>query len=885
MTPRHSDPCWSRRVCSVAALKLQPGLSVIAAALFWMAAQPVPAQAVDAASGSAPAKAAEQESGSSGAPATDEDGPQVTANVHPGGSLRYASNRWGAVKATVANESDGEQTILVVTTPPGAEGLQYARRITVPARSVFDAQFAVKMGVVEKGTHELGYLVFPGGTDEGQLTHVDEQEGPLPSLTVPMDGGSIGLAGWISDPDETPWSGRYTSGLLRALRFEQHRSQLLVSVQPVELTGLAECLEPLDSLGVSSSKLIDFPLACESIRNWVQRGGRLFVFLEQTGPELVPELLGDTLSLTVVGRTSANQVRLDLNPAFRTDRYPVREVTATFDEPVEMLRVMFDGGEMMWSVDGWPVAVHVPVGAGHVTVTTISPEVFVRPAANPDFDRPAYSLVESMRPMVSAFASPRAVPLINEAAMTTQATTAVGYRIPSQSRAALLALVFPVALLGVGLWLLRRGAGQKLVWVLPLLAVLGALPAVGLGLQTRAVAPETVIETQIVHAVPGARVQAGSGYAAWYSPRPSELNLQMDQGVVLENRADSMNRDYRRQVWDGPESSRWQNLNQPAGLRTFTTYSRTEHPTGLRAVVSFDESGLTGIFQGGGFQQPADLLLASSSPDRLSLRLAADGTLSAGPDDVLAPGRYTAGTLMSDAQRRRSLLLDAVFSNKDRVERFPEVPSLLFWATEAQSPLVPEDSGVRGERETLVVLPVQFSAPPAGQRITIPAPLLPYQMAVTAEGGRSSMFDNARRQWSRQESPGAALLQFDLPVVCLPFEPQSAEVELLIRAGSRQVTLSAGDPAALQSVASLSSPLGTQTFEIPADVIRSSSRVGKIYLQLQVGELDKSLNSENSSGEQDDSWAVERLLLTLRGQRVAGEANAATESPTVENSP
>ncbi len=870
MTAGSGDQRWSLRCRSGVCWVFRPGLRVFVAALVWMAAESSRAQSPDAASGPA---ATEQEAGRSRVQAGG-NGPQITASVHPGGSSRFASNRWGAVKSTVVNESDVEQTILVVTTPPGAQGLQYARRITVPARSVFDTQFAAKMGLVESGTHPLGYLVFPGGADEGRLTVMDEHEGPLPSLTVQMDGGLIGLAGWISDPEVSPWAGRFTGGLLRALRFEQHRSQLLVSVQPLELTGLTECLEPLDSLGVSTPKLVDFPLACESIRSWVQRGGRLFVFLEQTGPDLLPELVGDALPVTVVGRTSVNQVRLDLNPAFRTDRYPVREVTATFDEPVEMLRVIFDGGEMMWSVDGWPVAVHVPVGAGHVTVTTISPEVFLRPAANPDFDRPAWNLIESMRPMVSAFAAPRAPPLISEAAMTTQAATAVGYRIPSQGRAALLALIFPVALLGVGLWLLRRGAGQKLVWVVPLLAVLSALPAAGLGLQTRAVAPETVIETQVVHAVPGAKVQTGRGFAAWYSPRPAELNPVMDHGVVLENRADSMNRDYRRQVWDGPESSRWQNLNQPAGLRTFTTYSRMEHPAGVRAVVTFDESGLTGVLDRGGFQQPADLLLAGSSPDRLSLRLGVDGSLSAGPGDVLAPGRYTAGSLMSDAQRRRSRLLDAVFSNKDRFERFPEVPSLLFWSTEARSPLVPADSDVRSERETLVVLPVQFSAPPAGQLITIPAPLLPYQLAVTGDGGRSSMFDNAHRQWSRQEAPGIALLQFDLPSVCLPFEPQSAELELVIRAGSRQVTLASGEPAALQTVASLTSPLGTKTVPIPADLIGSTCRAGRVYLQLQVGELDKSLNQADATGEQDDSWAVERMLLTLRGRRVPGEGNS-----------
>jgi hypothetical protein len=37
-------------------------------------------------------------------------------------------------------------------------------------------------------------------------------------------------------------------------------------------------------------------------------------------------------------------------------------------------------------------------------------------------------------------------------------------------------------------------------------------------------------------------------------------------------------------------------------------------------------------------------------------------------------------------------------------------------------------------------------------------------------------------------------------------------------------------------------------------------------LQIQVSDIDSELKSQEMTGEQDDSWQIDRVLLTLKGQ-------------------
>jgi hypothetical protein len=65
----------------------------------------------------------------------------------------------------------------------------------------------------------------------------------------------------------------------------------------------------------------------------------------------------------------------------------------------------------------------------------------------------------------------------------------------------------------------------------------------------------------------------------------------------------------------------------------------------------------------------------------------------------------------------------------------------------------------------------------------------------------------------------------------------------------------------------MKSPLGTHSISLPVELIRESCLAGRLYLQISVSGLDASMKSESMTGEQDDSWQIQRVSLTLKGRR------------------
>ena len=798
--------------------------------------------------------------------------PNLTLRMNAGGIGRHVSSRWGMTKATVTNEGSETQTALIVVTPEASGGLQYAKKFSVPARSIFETSWPVRVGRVETPISDFAYLLFPNGAEDG-LIHRRKDDEFIPTYAGLISSNPmLGLTGCLSDPEEPTEHMDSTLNLLRLMSYSRRMQQNVITIKPADLSSHAECLEPLDQLTVTSSKLLHYPDAIDSIRSWLQRGGRLWIRLDRTGIDAARSLLDDALPLSVVGETTANSVLLTLNPEYRKQTYPTREVERTFDEPIRYVRVVQDGGEAIWNIDGWPVAMRVSVGRGTVVVTTVDSSVFYLPQTRTREDTPQFRLIPSAEPMQSALFVNRQEPMLRQNSVTEQAASVIGYRIPSRFTAIGLTLCFPALLLVVGVWLQRREQGERLILLLPVIAILVAIPAVGRGSLGRGVAPKTVIETALIQSVPGSKRLVSDGYASVFDFGSEALNVSSTDGTIIEVDPDPTNRNYRRLVWTGIDSCHWEGLEPPDGIRTFSERSleTLQHP--LSVTATFDEKGVVGSLESGGLSETGDLMIAGMSPDRMSLVLDSAGQFRGTPQDVLAVGNFSGGTLVSDQQRRRAEVYASVFENTAGVQGFPQVASLLFWAQSNRQMLNIGDSDVRRERSLLVVHPLRMEQPKIGSRITIPSPFIALRTTQDSEGaGFSSIFDNGRRQWSKTEASSRSFMQFQIPAVCLPFEVESAELELFIRAGSRTVTVSAGSFESQAVVKSLDSPLGTQSISVPVDLIRESLREGRLYIALDVSELDESQPAadENVSETQNDYWEISRLGLTLTGSRMA----------------
>jgi hypothetical protein len=232
-------------------------------------------------------------------------------------------------------------------------------------------------------------------------------------------------------------------------------------------------------------------------------------------------------------------------------------------------------------------------------------------------------------------------------------------------------------------------------------------------------------------------------------------------------------------------------------------------------------------------------------------------------------GQYFRSTLLSDDERYRTALLNSVFhpTQDDQDFIFPSEPSVLFWEKSDSQVLHFDGEDVRRQRSVLVVHPLELYPPEAGKPFLIPPQLLTYKSVVNDDGGIGSSYINLRRRWQPQESASKSVLEFQVPQACRPFVPESGELKLLIRAGSRSVSILSGERTKMQTIAELKSPLGMQTISIPGELIRSTCLQGNLFVQIHVSDIDSEMKAEDMTGEQDDSWQIERVLLTLKGQR------------------
>ena len=318
------------------------------------------------------------------------------------------------------------------------------------------------------------------------------------------NGQTVGYRGLLTSFDESRRDLRGLEAVIDILRDEAHFEKMGITFTASDLDGYPEALECLEQLLITSQRLHHFPEACDAIRVWIQRGGRMWLFLDQTGMETAHALLGDALPLTRIDETSSNVMKLEIEPAASGQSSSEGALIREFAEPVRLVRVIADGGRTLWSVDGWPAVVELPFGNGTVFVTTISPEVFAQIDDN-RMSFPCARQIANGMIRVSEKPSP-----VSEERLGFAAAGSIGYEVPSRLFAAAVMLAFVASLLTTGIVLLRKDRTAWLLWGIPLLAFVCAVPAVWVGGRSRSVAPPTAIHQRVAAVVAG-QTNARSG--------------------------------------------------------------------------------------------------------------------------------------------------------------------------------------------------------------------------------------------------------------------------------------------------------------------------------------------------------------------------------------
>ena len=197
---------------------------------------------------------------------------------------------------------------------------------------------------------------------------------------------------------------------------------------------------------------------------------------------------------------------------------------------------------------------------------------------------------------------------------------------------------------------------------------------------------------------------------------------------------------------------------------------------------------------------------------------------------------------------------------------YPDRLTLLYWSDPGNPSIAVGDEATRQAGSVLLAQTVDLEPPSANTAFSIPPALLPYRTVTDDEGGLSPIFSNTRREWQQRETAGVALLEFDVPDVCHPFDATGGTLVIRLNAGSRPVSLSMGSRDGPALVRTFQSPAGLYTLALSSEHLNSIVETGKVYLRLEVGEMETSGSGEVSL-DRDDYWNVGRMMLTLKGVR------------------
>ena len=846
------------------------------------------------------------------------------AHVSPAGTYVYVAGKWGIVRINVTNPTSEPVEVLAASYFEDEPTLQYGRRIWIPANSRLQTWHSVLLPPKSsRGPDRFDFrtLVMDVAQKREVLIRSDsgalQFDGTLRAHEGKLITGLIGRLGVSEAPDGTA-------------PFDLVLSSQLFSIRNGQLTNLSdrllpageECLQTLDQLVIADSRVNNDGVGLVAIRRWLFGGGTLWVMLDQADPLVLERLLGDESLCQVVDRVGLTTVRLEM----KSPNGNIASETRDHERPVELVRVLASGVEVVCTIDGWPAAFWKTCGEGRLLVTTMAPNGWMRartaednmnvrrfgPSTSPGNPRPTptdgqaeqvapnsssesgaaprqgqgftpprpptgtesrqgpwqakFIPSEMMRTIASDFFRPRPEPRLAKVNSEELVQAYVGYSIPARWQVIGLLLGFSGLVAATGFWMWRRSRLELLGVISPALALVVSGVLVWLGWQQRKSIPAAVASMQFVRAVPGTDDVRVEGFAGLFSPDSGVVTAGSNRGGWLMPDMTGLEGTTRRMVWSDLDEWKWENLPESAGLMHATLQQSTTAPERLEARATFGPEGLTGRLHAPAAHQPTDAMLATRD-GRIGVELRDDGTFVARSSAVFTAEQFFAADLLSDEQHRRQQTLRQLLDDPQRRD-FPAEPQLMFWSK-------PWNLGFQfaQNRQTLgsalVAVPLKFERPPTGTEVSLAAPLLPYREALGPDDiGSTGLWDYRKREWQQKSVPTMTWLKFQIPGALLPVAVQSGR--LVIRVAGPVVRLEiAGLRPNRQDVVPIKTwtdPVGTLSLELTDAELLSVAADGGLMLRVSGGD-PKRVESTSSTTDLDAKvsyWRIESLALDLR---------------------
>lgn len=780
------------------------------------------------------------------------------SQVYPGG--------WLVLVANFHNTSDEPLVGTVVATAEGRPDMQSARTMTfLPHQDEhLEVYVHVPKTVASKEYAEFELTLYTSET--GQEVMVDVAGIPMrQTLRLPVTRNANTAVSVIEPeppllpywywPPQVPHS-NYEWAV--ASRVAANNSRAMVNLRassvPVNRTDWDEVALVI----VSDAKLFEDGAAVESLKRFINDGGRVWIMADQVPSNLIRPLLSKDQQFEELDEIEMNTFTIDVIRQLQS--ISVEDRSLSLDKPARMKRIIQHGGVVSHEVNGWPLAVWMNVGYGQLLLTTMESHAWIVPGS------------ESSEPLKGTAFKNRLWALnvateVNDLLRDKPLATSVDYPVqlfgnPVLPRSIvggiLLAFIGILGLIGVVQW--KLGDIARFGWAAP---ILSAVAGCGLFIASswiRRDIPETAANLQVIQVSEDGNTASVREQGAIYlnSEKAMELTSTSD-GFAIAN--EDVQSGIKRYTVEDFQQWKLSNATWPMTWR-YQSQSVLAAEN-LMAIGTLSEQGLRITLPDSIELEDPVVSMVPGAPmigSRVDRQILADGSLLAEND------RWIDGSIITDEQRRRIEIYREFFQPDNRV---PTLSRVVYGWTSRWDTAQWNAPDLTIAGSALVSLPIRLQRPAVGQKIALPSGVVKIERDTSSES-RTSVFSDVSGKWTPDVSLAInSGLQLVLPPEVLPFEATALSLELDIKAPHRTVRLLAKTNATAEpiEIVRLDGPSVPWRGDITQAEILETARDGVINIILDVSERDD-LDADGNSASVV-TWQIDNFRASLTGSRTS----------------
>ena len=786
------------------------------------------------------------------------------------GSYPFVPGHWSDLHLRLENSGNAPHDLLCTSYFEASANLQYGRQVWLPPHARLTLSHPALIPTTPQGdatSINVNSLLIDRSSGSEVLLKTEAEQlrhDRTLLLTQPSR-----ITGVVYDGNGDVDVLKEVMNLVVACRVTQVLTNKVTMLADDFLPSDENSLRYLDHLVIADNRLTDDYAALAAVRRWLHGGGRLWVMLDRVKPEILERLLGDDFQGHVSDRVSLTSIRVDSAPTFQ---YPEGQPgeTVTYDDPVNMSRLVVSGMKVLNTVDGWPAAMTMPYGEGRLVITTLGPRAWIKPTpANTPVPkdpqmRTAYVPRTPMSELSTLIMAKRESPLLMNADVESLAREYISYKIPGRPLIASAMSGFLVTLLlaGISLWWFQRL--EHFGWIGSLLAAIASLLFLGIGQSSRQGVPPTEASFELAQAISGTDDIRRHGAVAVYRTEPVQAPIQTHQGGVIGTDQKNLDGVTVRMITTDLREFRLEGLPQPSGMKLFSESTSRSNPQRYEARATFNEQGVVGRVAGN-TGAGADMLLATRF-GRMGVKMSAEGTWTGGVDDIFVADQYLAASFLGTEQERRRRILETLFSEKNW-SNVLQRPKLLVWLKD-WPPGFEFGDGLTRVGQTLLVLPVDITRPPVGTQMQIPAPLIRFGNRRPPDGSApNGCWDENLGEFQSRTSPCTTWLGFQIPSTLLPAKLSKVSFTIKVSGAIGQIEILSFQNNAVVSLQKLTNPVGTVQAEISDVSALNLNEAGDLIIGIKAGDPAKAASSGEVAttkvGQTVDYWKIESLGLNV----------------------